>query len=1746
MLNKYIKPAIGFLFTILACIYAETIQAQTYPVQANVYIMPPYGKHLNDYYTTSKEKLVVSLLNRDQQKPVLEVRLRMSITASNGLKLQSKEEVNYPVITLDANIPTRLTQDDLAPYFRHINTQGYLDQGKLPDGMVEFTFQVIEKYTGKVLSAPATGRVWLSTQKPPLLRLPSQDDAIGFRDPVNLKFQWEPQHKNLSQVEYEFELRELPDNGAAPQSAFMYAPVIHQQRSLYTYLIYDVMMPPLDPDKRYGWRVRAIAKDGVDELNMFENNGYSEIFWFRTQGNCLPPTALSVNLQNRRLDLKWLPEIGNNEFVIQYRPKYGTSETWQEVNTYDAQTSIYDMQRGTVYEYRVGAICTTGQPVFTNTGEITIPAVDSTRLANCGVPPQLDLENKERLPELKVGDRVMLSDYPMTVTKVSGANGNFNGEGWVPVNWLLETKWAVEFSNITVNTDYKMIAGSVRAKYDETEGNIANIDHITEGGSDNTRNGIIRPDITLDFSIPENPNFSYNEEKGELVVYDTSGNQQHVELPKNSEGKVVFPVTVIDKGGNIHKVDVPRDENGNPLTDENGNPVKDKDGNQILESTYLGKQGSPLADNSFDRKNISADVAVVTFAKGASVYAFDTWLDIYKEISKIGQKYDHLAKGKEQYHVPWKLMPVGKTDVVEAIISIDKNYKDNKGKPLDPKDVIFVTPQGARFETQFDGKDKYTVSLIPGAEGDIQEIYALYPVNGSSEKFYTLGRLNVISYPAQTHKLTVVQVAGNKINKEALEKKLREVYAPVGVTWEVAFEDFDYKGDVSMFFNDESKPLSAYNNKMKVFQEAYKEHKGGLGSETAYLFILDDSGDGKNRDTQGFMPQGKQFGYIFLKNIKDSKEDVNQIIAHELGHGRWKLSHTFDGTYGGKIVKDDKLNLMSYGGGTHLAKWQWDVMDTPAWFANPLDGDDKGKIVKSNVELLAEFQKDSHYTFFTPDRKCMTIPAKDLKNVYFSTATYLHLIKSDNITDKQIKDYYPLGAFCAFELNSGEYYAAVKNNDGQIKGYYLIKENIVTDKKSNYPIADCNEAICLFLTKNELDENIFGAGVFTKGSGDNCIANFDVRDVTLPIEFGILKSYAKDNIVKPIANLAYTLRSSQEEDQAGRDNRLPFDEEKYSKFLDELSKQLADQYKQGSGIIRDFKFKNEGYEYAITDITDRLTVFDKEVKDTKFIVHFATAPCDIPKDSLDNITERVIARSQLKDKKLVYLLVPGWDKIYWEAGDYFPSTASSVELCVYSVVPETSVPVGQQNSKNIITDIINIYRQVPKPYYLLKHFITGSEFGVYTTYTQTEKSGTITGKDHIYDYALIVDSRIWGLDALESKKLWEQIGAAFAESDAIYGYTPNPLKDEEYYARQKAMQEEIDSYYSIHPLNYQRVSHGLRESCLMGTGGTISAVPLWHTEWYLSSLNDSLFVRMYKNDLRGEHFISGRNEAMGEDILTTLDGVGLALSPWGADIVTDVIGIAVAGYYKKPGQAALYAGSAIIPFASAGAVKFTLKGVDEIKGIAKGTHYVEEAADGTYIVVKKEAKAADGIVDIARDVTKATEKQLDDVFERLIKEPPFEYTPNTIEHKSQRWAQYKESGGDWNYERWSNTYNANMEKARLANKKVSAYYDEINFNCTSGNCKEVTLDVIVNGQARKRRLDIADGNPKVLHGVEVKAYETGKVYATKDILEEIAADAQLIKNRNWKIDWVFVDCDISQPLQEALEAANINIIFKKM
>jgi hypothetical protein len=148
----------------------------------------------------------------------------------------------------------------------------------------------------------------------------------------------------------------------------------------------------------------------------------------------------------------------------------------------------------------------------------------------------------------------------------------------------------------------------------------------------------------------------------------------------------------------------------------------------------------------------------------------------------------------------------------------------------------------------------------------------------------------------------------------------------------------------------------------------------------------------------------------------------------------------------------------------------------------------------------------------------------------------------------------------------------------------------------------------------------------------------------------------------------------------------------------------------------------------------------------------------------------------------------------------------------------------------------------------------------------------------------------------------------------------------------------------------------------------------------------------------------------------------------------------------------------------------------------------------------------------------------------VVNEPPAPGQPGSPEHKAQRWAEYQEEGGEWNYERWSKVYDINMVRAKEAGAARDAYHQEIGWGKT-----EVTVDA--NGEIR--RLDIADVETK--RGVE---YKTGYTYASEENLSELRRDEFLTKQKTWKIEWVF-EGTASEPLLQALRDAGIPYKFRK-
>ncbi|HPH86791.1 MAG TPA: fibronectin type III domain-containing protein, partial [Ferruginibacter sp.] len=367
-------------------------QAQ-YPVQVTPQLIAPYTVFLSEYYNGTNPKIIVTLINRDLQRPTVQVRLRMRIKGSQVV-LTSKDNVYYPPITLDAGIPLRLSLGDLAPYFNpaNLNLQGitlsqYMQQGRLPEDGYEFCFEAVEVNTGLVVSERGCAYAMISLADPPLLNLPFKDTVVEYSEPTNINFTWTPRFVR-NDIEYNFQLIELLDINISPENAFRTA-----QQPLYTTtttstnLLYGPAQPLLIPGKRYVWRVQAKNIDQLNGQSIFKNFGFSEVYWFTYMGPCQAPQNVLANVDNSgTVQLNWQVPARTVGYRIEYKNNDQPLSPWKVVSTTQNSYTITDAARGSAYSYKVGNKCSsTGTFIYSELGQFVVPVIVNTNAATGNV-----------------------------------------------------------------------------------------------------------------------------------------------------------------------------------------------------------------------------------------------------------------------------------------------------------------------------------------------------------------------------------------------------------------------------------------------------------------------------------------------------------------------------------------------------------------------------------------------------------------------------------------------------------------------------------------------------------------------------------------------------------------------------------------------------------------------------------------------------------------------------------------------------------------------------------------------------------------------------------------------------------------------------------------------------------------------------------------------------------------------------------------------------------------------------------------------------------------------------------------------------------------------------------------------------------------------------------------------------------------------------------------------------------------
>lgn len=982
------------LFLLAFCFVSNESSAQVYPVQATVQLTPPYSLYLADYVESGSERLALNIFLSDIARPDLDVRFRLKIIGQ-GITLETKPGYIPPPVSIQGGVSLRLISTDLAEYFNpnNLTFQGlsqreYAQRGKLPEGVYQFCFEVLEYNRGLKISNTACAVAWLVLNDPPIVNLPRQEEKLKAQSLQNVMFQWTPRHtgspNSAFTTEYEIKMVEVWPATRNPNDAVLTSPPILEETTRNTTFIYGPGETPLEPGRRYAFRVQAKSISGVDELDLFKNHGYSEVVSFVYGDACDLPTGISIeSVGPSRFALRWESMFNHTAFKVRYRQE-GTVD-WYENNVSLESTQILSLKPSTTYEYQVAATCGFFDGDYSPIARVTT-AEEVPADYSCGIPlTPFNLDPSELTGSLKPGDIIDAGDFQVQLISVSGSNGIFSGEGIIEVPYLNKAKVKTSFTNITVSKELRMVNGFMNV----TGAAVDVVPQEIMDGMEQLSEVLEAVDTALNIieeNIPEQ--IDWNSFVADTLVA-VSG--EIIGVNKNEDGSV----TVTDSNGQTQTLPA---GNNYAVKDEAGNGyLVDKNGNIHATTSDVATK---LANREYN--------LLVTFRKDAiSNYGFDQ--------SGLNPPDDTevLPKGDEKkgYNVAWKSVASGRVDGVIAGL---------EGSGIDKSKIRFELG-GIDVQAPPLGPDQTARVVVTGkSDASFEELLALYTPSDTS-KVQVLGKLKVASYDELRRKLVIVPVNNSILPKEmtaqSIQDSLNAIYHQAVVHWEV-----EVKPAISVALSDQfddggSGLLSNYTGDMKKVINAY----GTLEEDTYYLFLVRNPSSGLGL---GYMPRGKEAGFIFVDKHR-SNEALVRTMAHEVGHGAFNLAHTFD-EVSFPITKGTSDNLMDYPAGNKLYKYQWDKVRYPDIVVGLFEEDEAGAMIATAVAVEPsdewedlDLGAEVAYVYcFTPAGKIFALPA----------TAKLNFVNNTNVA-------VPQGAMVSYELNDQQYFANYEKTNG--KWYFI-------------------------------------------------------------------------------------------------------------------------------------------------------------------------------------------------------------------------------------------------------------------------------------------------------------------------------------------------------------------------------------------------------------------------------------------------------------------------------------------------------------------------------------------------------------------------------------------------------------------------------------------------------------------------------------------------------------------------------------
>ena len=384
------------------------------------------------------------------------------------------------------------------------------------------------------------------------------------------------------------------------------------------------------------------------------------------------------------------------------------------------------------------------------------------------------------------------------------------------------------------------------------------------------------------------------------------------------------------------------------------------------------------------QKPVNINLGISFKSYNQQKYGFD---DLTYDVHK--PTYETKKYNGNELVLPWKSLESSSVDQVLVEISDnDDSYS--------PEDVKFKTATGTNLTaTKFEGNDNIRLLNLNGKTNEVKEeiiAYVDYKIDENTNKQVELAGLNTISYDKLNINIVLVPVNGNApFSVEDFTSKLNAIYKQAVIDWKVtldqpytiAKEEWDKDNDGKL--NDgESTFLSNYSDEQKAFKNKYKQDRG-RDKNTYYVFLLNNIAS--KSGLAGYMPLKEQ--YAFIHSV--TSENAAQLIAHELGHGAFRLWHTFSPNSSFFMAEKSSDNLMDYNKGERLHKYQWHKVHNPDGGFYMFQDEDEGAAYGEgpggsclSEQAIIEQLNEKYQQFYLPNGKVLDTEGKFLVSGFFS------------------------------------------------------------------------------------------------------------------------------------------------------------------------------------------------------------------------------------------------------------------------------------------------------------------------------------------------------------------------------------------------------------------------------------------------------------------------------------------------------------------------------------------------------------------------------------------------------------------------------------------------------------------------------------------------------------------------------------------------------------------------------------------